>query len=247
MSAVYFNEAPDHTEILDGWMDGESGETVVSNVQKQAVGGKENDRIGLVGGKENDRIGLGFTEKRSRDGYKNDKQDKFGKVANINKRVNDKAKKVGNIDDSSSDEDELHGVVEKDISRTNIKPINASKNKNRTSSNQTKRSTENQVDLKCTTKAEEYTELDSRNAEIKDVGTSKSASEKESGEVIRENHRKRNRTKTRSKQKNIRRDNRPESSKPAHLQAGSKDFQGRELTEVTKQMIGVKSKKAKTK
>ena len=44
---------------------------------------------------------------------------------------------------------------------------------------------------------------------------------------------KRKRPKTRSKQKNIRRDNRPVSNKPVHLQLGSKEYRGRPLTEVS--------------
>lgn len=44
---------------------------------------------------------------------------------------------------------------------------------------------------------------------------------------------KRKRVKTRSKQKNIRRDNRPATVKPAHLQIGSKDYKGRPITKVS--------------
>jgi hypothetical protein len=47
----------------------------------------------------------------------------------------------------------------------------------------------------------------------------------------------RKRSKTRSKQKNIRRDNRPDSSKPVHLQFGSNTYEGRYLTEVTNPLI----------
>ncbi len=45
---------------------------------------------------------------------------------------------------------------------------------------------------------------------------------------------KRKRVKTRSKQKNIRRDKRAPEFKPSHLQIGSKEYQGRPLTQVRK-------------
>lgn len=47
------------------------------------------------------------------------------------------------------------------------------------------------------------------------------------------------RKKTRSKQKNIRRDNRPDHARPQHLQLGSKDYAGRPLTENTKVILGI--------
>jgi hypothetical protein len=50
---------------------------------------------------------------------------------------------------------------------------------------------------------------------------------------------KRKRKKTRSKQKNIRRDNRPEDKKPEYLKMGSVTYQGRELTEETRRILGV--------
>jgi len=58
----------------------------------------------------------------------------------------------------------------------------------------------------------------------------------------RENSRKRKRTKTRSKQKNIRRDNRAVENKPSHLQVGSKEYQGRQLTKETKTVLGLAKK-----
>lgn len=47
------------------------------------------------------------------------------------------------------------------------------------------------------------------------------------------------RVKTRSKQKNIRRDNRSAESKPSHLQIGSKEYSGRPLTQETKKLLGI--------
>lgn len=46
-------------------------------------------------------------------------------------------------------------------------------------------------------------------------------------------------TKTRSKQKNIRRDRRSANHKPSYLQFGSSDYKGRPLTKETKKIIGV--------
>lgn len=50
---------------------------------------------------------------------------------------------------------------------------------------------------------------------------------------------KRKRIKTRSKQKNIRRDNRPDDQKPAHLKFG-KGYKGRPITPQTKERLGQK-------
>jgi hypothetical protein len=60
------------------------------------------------------------------------------------------------------------------------------------------------------------------------------------------------RKKTRSKQKNIRRDNRSDTDKPTHLQVGSKEYKGRPLTAETKAVLGMnvapsKSQKKKQK
>jgi hypothetical protein len=55
------------------------------------------------------------------------------------------------------------------------------------------------------------------------------------------NSRKRKRVKTRSKQKNILKDNRSEFTKPAHLLPGHAEFKGRPLTQQTKQKLGISS------
>lgn len=49
------------------------------------------------------------------------------------------------------------------------------------------------------------------------------------------------RKKTRSKQKNIRKDHRSEDSKPAHLKFGAKDYKGRPITPATKAILGITS------
>lgn len=50
------------------------------------------------------------------------------------------------------------------------------------------------------------------------------------------------RKKTRSKQKNIRRDSRTESDKPSHLNVGSSDYAGRPLTCATKEKLGLNTR-----
>jgi hypothetical protein len=50
------------------------------------------------------------------------------------------------------------------------------------------------------------------------------------------------RVKTRSKQKNIRRDKRAAEFKPSHLHVGSKEYTGRPLTKETKAILGLPSK-----
>jgi hypothetical protein len=56
---------------------------------------------------------------------------------------------------------------------------------------------------------------------------------------------KRKRIKTRSKQKNIRRDNRPDDQKPTHLKFGSKEYKGRPITFQTREKLGFPEKKTK--
>lgn len=56
---------------------------------------------------------------------------------------------------------------------------------------------------------------------------------------------KRKRIKTRSKQKNIRRDNRPDDQKPSHLKFGSNEYKGRPITSQTREKLGLPTKKAK--
>lgn len=53
------------------------------------------------------------------------------------------------------------------------------------------------------------------------------------------------RKKTRSKQKNVRKDNRANDQKPIHLQIGTKEYRGRPLTEATKKILAIDVKKDK--
>ena len=53
---------------------------------------------------------------------------------------------------------------------------------------------------------------------------------------------KRKKTKTRSKQKNIRKDNRPDIHKPAYLLPGNREYKGRPLTDQTKLILGIETK-----
>lgn len=56
---------------------------------------------------------------------------------------------------------------------------------------------------------------------------------------------KKKRIKTRSKQKNIRRDNRPDDKKPSHLKFGSKDYLGRPITPQTREKLSLPPKKSR--
>jgi hypothetical protein len=58
-------------------------------------------------------------------------------------------------------------------------------------------------------------------------------------DIVSGGKRLRRRKKTRSKQKNIRKDNRSVADKPEHLRMGSKDFAGRILTDETKAVLGM--------
>lgn len=59
------------------------------------------------------------------------------------------------------------------------------------------------------------------------------------GEADRESHSRNFRKKTRSKQKNIRKDKRPMDQRPAHVRAGDPEFSGRGLTEETRTFLGL--------
>jgi hypothetical protein len=113
---------------------------------------------------------------------------------------------------------DLHGVVE-DIeeSRTSIAkaPRNAA--------------TEMEAKVKSKTKTSESQTIVAKSEGNPQHIQVKSEASNAFSETLTE---KRKRPKTRSKQKNIRRDNRENDKKPAHLLIGSKDYQGRPLTSV---------------
>ena len=214
---IYLNE-PSNSALLDEWTCGVAKVEVSSSSSSKAL--------------DEGRSGLGFTKKR----VESEKKDALGAI------IKGKGKKRGEtyaIAELSSDDDEgeLHGIVEKEITRgesptKKVKSITkasaVSDGKNSSASQKPKTKPEAQ----CTTKADEYADLD-KNVDTKSDGQ----------EPKKENHRKRIRVKTRSKQKNIRRDNRPDSQKPTRLQVGSDDYQGRPLTQVTKKIIGFQESK----
>ena len=234
---IYFDEQA--LSIVDTWLTGNTGNGK-DNDNKSSKSSNRVDSSSIIAPAS--KVGLGFkgkvlAEKEKKDALqvrleksKKEKKKKNGEEADDEATVvkGSVSSKDDNKNDSDDDDDEgmqLHGVVEDmPISRTqkSIKPVALLKK-------QPKRKSELiNGNLVC---------------EKKDVSnpiliapiesTSKTSALSSSGTPGAEIDYKRKRTKTRSKQKNIRRDNRPDSQKPSYItDMQSEDYRGRYLTEV---------------
>lgn len=145
-------------------------------------------------------------------------------------RVNDKRKK--NVENYEQEVD-LHGVVDEEFYDNKISSIairktsNAFKNKSKIVKNQDAVIETSKVSDKLESNifdSEKINDTDKSNNFEKNLTIDKL---------------KIKRPKTRSKQKNIRRDNRPESEKPNRLWLGSREYAGRPLSQQTKIFLGL--------
>jgi hypothetical protein len=218
--------------IIDSWIDKKGDDdTQISKHSSK----KQADSLPSTG-----KAGLGFKGK-----IEKSKQDALAVRLEKSKQ---KKRKVEAADDGPSVEDdsdgELHGMVEK-------MPLSKGGSYSKGSSGfsktvgqkgSVKSLAEQPVNTAATAikaTSTTYPSMPKPQAATKtlDLATSK----KDGSENIGSEY-KRKRTKTRSKQKNIRRDNRPDDKKPAHLQAakeGSEEYMGRPLTDETKKILGV--------
>lgn len=228
---IYFDEQA--LSIVDSWLSGKDND---SKSSKRAA---TSSTVAPA-----NKVGLGFKGKVSVEKTKDALQLRLEKSQKKKKNsepedepiatkvvLSSKSDRKNNDDDDDDDNDDdddgvqLHGIVEDmPISRTqkSIKPVVPVKK-------QPKRKAELiNGNLIC-----EKKEISPPVVTEPTDSTSKASASSSSVIPGAENEYKRKRTKTRSKQKNIRRDNRPDSQKPSYItDIQSEDYRGRYLTEV---------------
>eukprot|EP00128_Syssomonas_multiformis_P018980 Colp12_sorted_trinity150504_noHs@10147 len=238
MSGLVFID-DENNNVLDEWM---------NDTSSFVKGASEVDLGEPVAGTS--KGGLGFVETKA--------SAKDAAAANKKKIANKAANKKRSL--TGDDEDEMHGIVEHiEESRTSFKgkvekKMDAvNKKKEEVQSKQNKKAktnaNANTSGAANTTTSAAHTNQETPNKQLNNKlnnltseSTTAVVNVHEESKEDRENSRKRKRTKTRSKQKNIRRDNRAAEHKPAHLQVGSKEYQGRQLTKETKSVLGLAKK-----
>ena len=229
---IYFDEQA--LSIVDSWLSGKDNDSKSSKrVATSSTVAPPN------------KVGLGFKGKVSVEKTKDALQQRLEKSQKKKKNsepedepiatkvvLGSKSDSKNNDDDNDNDDDDddddgvqLHGIVEDmPISRTqkSIKPVVLVKK-------QPKRKAELiNGNLVCEKKG-----ISPPVVSVPTESTSKASALSSSVIPGAENEYKRKRTKTRSKQKNIRRDNRPDSQKPSYItDIQSEDYRGRYLTEV---------------
>lgn len=218
MSGLVFID-DDNNNVIDEWM----------NESSSFVKGDNEYDIGVP---VTSKGGLGFVE--TNNGSKQKEA--------ANKKAASKLANKKRLNASHDVDDEMHGQVEHiEESRTSFtgkgtKQANQLKRKKEEPKNEKNKSS---VPLKVDNG--KPVDLAKSNppadASVAEPASSTTGTEKPEDRV---NSRIRKRTKTRSKQKNIRRDNRAAENKPAHLHVGNKEYAGRPLTEQTKSLLGVK-------
>lgn len=217
----------DSERLIDAWL--QEGGTSGSTADKNNVSSSTMDA--------SERGGLGY--QKTKDHSVSKKDDKVSemlkKAAKAKQRKGMAGKPSGNkaaVDndaaDESDDDEELHGLVEKTIGKYKAAPVQrppAQKLSGANSNNMNDVKNTNTKNLSDSTAANKKSSTLAPNAADGSIPL-KPVAEMSFLE------RRKNKVKTRSKQKNIRKDNRPESSKPAYLQIGSTEYRGRSLTKV---------------
>ena len=225
---IYFDEQA--LSIVDSWLSGNDNESksakrvatssTIAPASKVGLGFK--GKVAAEKTKDALQIRLEKSQKKKKNSEPEDEPIATKVATGSTKNNSDD----DNDDDDNDEEMQLHGVVEDmPISRTqkSVKPVAIVKKQ------QPKRKAELiNGNLVCEMKE---TSLPIVLASIE--STQKPSASSSSGTPGAENVYKRKRTKTRSKQKNIRRDNRSDSQKPSYItDTQSEDYRGRYLTEV---------------
>ena len=202
--------------IVDQWFQGkvDTNQTIHLNEKKKTPT--------II--QQNNKFGLGYSSKT---------KDQAPKAENeaLQKRLQLKRKDHSNNNKSDLNQSVQHGVIEQDfidgendsrthfISKKNIKTIvNPVSNK------------EKEVKVKKSSSLSELQSESSTNSIDKITIIAANVEDTKLG-------RKRQRTKTRSKQKNIRKDTRTAEAKPSYLQSTSHFYSGRILTDETKKVL----------
>jgi hypothetical protein len=170
-----------------------------------------------------------------------------------------------NDDDNDDDDDDVHGVIEREITRgskgqTGASSIDHKAKKQKLGAASTDGRTDGRTDGQTSASSsgdkslplpQATNAIDSQHSEapaqvVPQQQPDANGSSEGKSAFIGE---RKKRGKTRSKQKNIRRDNRSDMQKPQHLQIsqiGKKDYNGRPLTKETKIALGVAQKSAQS-
>lgn len=238
----------DSMGIVNDWM--ESLAPASSDFPSGARQSSNNDPLHLVSTMNELKSGLG---------YKISKKDDKTKVDHISKMVEKQQKAAKRKQEQAliNDQRDLHGIIEDDVeesktalvynkkkSDANNKTINVKPNGVNNKETKSKSDSANSSNKNTTTTPITEMKADKTIESIFAIGsTSETTSFGENEGYTEQPYKKRK--KTRSKQKNIRRDNRPDTAKPEYLQLGSQEYRGRQLTDETRAVLGVEKKPSK--
>lgn len=199
------------------------------------------------------KAGLGYVEKRSNKVPTNN--DKISKILTNDVKKGIKRKIPNGADDFENRD--LHGMIEeifeesrtlviktipnKNIASARQDPKNPSlpkQNNNQSNKKQKKIETEKSKHDSSVTSIPHQTKTDLMKINDQQIDAGKDM-KREGKNVENGEPYKRKRKKTRSKQKNIRKDTRSNEAKPDHLKVDSTDYRGRQLTDETKKRLGI--------
>jgi hypothetical protein len=229
---IYFDEQA--LSIVDSWLSGNDNESksakrvatssTIAPASKVGLGFK--GKVAAEKTKDALQIRLEKSQKKKKNSEPEDEPVATKVATGSSKNKSDDDNDDENDDDDDDEGVQLHGIVEDmPISRTqkSIKPVTVVKKQ------QPKRKAELiNGNLVC-----EKKEISPPVVVAPIESISKPSASSSSGTPGAENEYTRKRTKTRSKQKNIRRDNRSDSQKPSYItDTQSEDYRGRYLTEV---------------
>ena len=238
MSEELFFQNEEEDEIVASWLkDSEEeeqeeeirkGDRKRSFSQKKSLIDSDKEEIRL-GNDARNKFGLGYDAKEAKSTVEEQREQNDALMERIKKR-----KKLAKEERKKLLDQEQHGVIEEDIGGRYTVPSKGSKPRSDiicVTANKKKAGSSYNVAKKLKTTSALSTSGNSNTADSENVNR---------GEVNEPaNNMKRKRPKTRSKQKNIRRDKRDDAFKPKHLLVGSKNYTGRPLTVETKKVMGL--------
>eukprot|EP01038_Epipyxis_sp_PR26KG_P008984 gene8984-12117_t len=233
-----------NNDVVDNWMNGAEGIAVVKNVAETKI---KSSTIPINSVTSN-RIGLGFISTEAKSTSKNDVFGNTLKKINKNKSQISSNTKILPNDDYYDDRGVVENIIDSRIAMiaNNNKQVDRVNRKDK----KTKVDSQNKAGMHSLSQEAKLSQnkneitfqglVSNKKAKLSNEPNIKSETGNSSefdaaAKAIKK------RTKTRSKQKNIRKDNRPLEQKPDYLKIGSKDYQGRLLTEATKSVLGIKN------
>jgi hypothetical protein len=238
----------DSLGIVNDWMESmaPSSSDVPSGARQPS---NNNDPLHLVATTNELKSGLG---------YKTSKKEDKTKIDHVSKMIEKQQKAAKRKQEQAliNDQRDLHGIIEDDVeeSKTALVSNKTKPNANNKAINSKPNGKDNKAKAGNTNNKDSYkstattTTADSKaDTAIESIFSIGSTSENTFYSADGGNSEKpyKKRKKTRSKQKNIRRDNRPDTARPEHLQLGSQEYRGRQLTEETRAVLGIEKPEKK--